>query len=69
MSTRADDEADILRLDNTWNEAYVLRDRSPLSEILADDFTGVMPSGEPITKALLMAGDPGTVPVKSISFQ
>lgn len=62
------DEAEILRLDNAWNEAYVRRDRSPLSEILADDFTGVMPSGEPITKALLMAGDPGTVPVKSVSF-
>ena len=52
--------ADILRLHNAWNEAYLRRDRSPLREILADDFTGVTPSGEPITKALLMAGDPGT---------
>ena len=25
MSTRTDDEADILRLDNTWNEAYAHR--------------------------------------------
>lgn len=69
MTSQTDDEADILRLDNAWNEAYMRRDRSPLSEILADDFTGVMPSCKPITKALLMAGDPGTAPVKSVSFR
>lgn len=43
MSTRADDEADILRLDNAWNEAYVRRNRAPLADILADDFIGFAP--------------------------
>jgi ketosteroid isomerase-like protein len=68
MGTPAEDEALILRLDNEWNEAYRRRDRSPLAHILADDFSGLTPSGEPITKALLMGGDPGTGVVKLVSF-
>jgi ketosteroid isomerase-like protein len=68
IATLAEDKAEILRLDNTWNEAYIRRNRSPLSEILADDFTFVTPFGEPVTKALLMSGDSGTGNVKSISF-
>ncbi len=43
MGTQADDEAQILRLDSEWNEAYRRRDRSPLAHILADDFTGLTP--------------------------
>lgn len=66
MGTQADDEAQILRLDNEWNEAYRRRDRSPLAHILADDFTGLTASGEPITKALLMINPPGQV--KSVTF-
>jgi len=31
-------------LDKAWNEAYVRRERAPLSEILADDFRGLTPS-------------------------
>ena len=54
MGTQADDEAQVLRMDNEWNEAYRRRDRSPLAHILADDFTGLTASGGPITKALLM---------------
>ena len=41
MSTKAYDEAEILRLDSAWNEAYVRRNREPLAQILADDFTGL----------------------------
>jgi hypothetical protein len=54
MGTRANDEAQILSLDSEWNEAYRRRDRSPLANILADDFTGLTALGEPITKTLLM---------------
>ena len=54
MGTQADDEAQILRLDSEWNEAYRSHDRAPLAHILADDFTGLTASGGPITKALLM---------------
>ena len=67
MGTLADDEAQILRLDNEWNEAYRRRDRSPLAHILADDFTGVTALGEPISKAILMINPSGDG-VKSVTF-
>jgi ketosteroid isomerase-like protein len=57
--TRADDEAEILRLDSAWNEAYRRHDRAPLAHILADDFTALDPSGEPFAKAKLMVNPPG----------
>jgi ketosteroid isomerase-like protein len=62
MGTHADDEAQILRLDNEWNEAYRRADRSPLAHILADDFTGWTALNEPITKAILMINPPGGRP-------
>jgi ketosteroid isomerase-like protein len=67
MDTQADDEAQILRLHNEWNEAYRRRDRSPLAHILADDFTGLTASGGPITKALLRV-NPSADGVKSVTF-
>jgi ketosteroid isomerase-like protein len=67
MGTPAADEAQILRLDNEWNEAYRRRDRSPLADIIADDFTGLTALGEPITKALLMINPSANV-VKSVTF-
>jgi ketosteroid isomerase-like protein len=67
MDTQADDEAEILRLDNEWNDAYRRHDRTPLVHILADDFTGsTTPSGEPITKASLTINRPGRA--KSVTF-
>ena len=59
MGTQADDEAEILRLDSEWNEAYRRADRSPLAHILADDFAGLTALNEPITKAILMINPPG----------
>ncbi|HYL59010.1 MAG TPA: nuclear transport factor 2 family protein [Candidatus Acidoferrales bacterium] len=67
MGTQAEDQAQILRLDNEWNEAYRRRDRAPLAHILADDFTGLTALGEPITKALLMI-NPSGQGVKSVTF-
>jgi ketosteroid isomerase-like protein len=56
-----DDETEVLRLDSAWNDAYRRNDRSPLADILADDFSAAMPSGDPVTKASLMvAPPPGT---------
>jgi ketosteroid isomerase-like protein len=66
MGTQVDDEAQILRLDSEWNEAYRRHVRAPLAHILADDFTGLTASGEPITKALLMINPPGRA--KSVIF-
>ena len=58
MATPADDEAEVRRLDSAWNEAYLRNDRSPLAQILADDFEAVLPSGEPVSKAALMVNPP-----------
>ena len=66
MGTQAEDEAQILRLDSEWNEAYRRHDRAPLAHILADDFTGLTASGEPITKAILMINPPGRA--RSVTF-
>jgi len=59
MGTQADDEAQILRLDSEWNDAYRRADRSPLAHILAEDFTGWTALNQPITKAILMVNPPG----------
>jgi ketosteroid isomerase-like protein len=67
MATQADDEAQILRLDSEWNDAYRRRDRSPLAHILADDFTGWTGANELITKPLLMVNPPSEM-IKSIIF-
>lgn len=66
MQTQAQDEAEILRLDCEWNEAYRRHDRSPLAHILADDFTGLTASGDPITKAALIVNPPGSA--RSVTF-
>jgi len=67
MATQADDEAEILRLDSEWNEAYRRHDRAPLAHILAEDFTGLTTaSGEPITKASLTINRPGRA--RSVTF-
>jgi ketosteroid isomerase-like protein len=66
MGSQADDEAQILRLDSEWNEAYRRHDRAPLAHILSDDFTGLTASGEPVTKASLMINPPG--PARSVTF-
>ena len=66
MATRADDEAQLLLLDTAWNHAYRRHDRSPLAEILADDFAGVARSGEPVTKASLLINPPGRA--KTVMF-
>ena len=62
----ADDEAEILRLDSAWNEAYRRRDRAPLADVLADDFTALTPAGEAFTKAALMIDPPGQA--RSVTF-
>lgn len=66
MASDAEDQATILRLDNAWNSAYERNDRAPLADILADDFTGIAPWGEHITKATLMVNPPKAA--ASISF-
>ena len=66
METQADDEAEILRLDNEWNEAYRRQDRAPLAHILADDFIGWDGLGRTATKWILMINPSG--PAKSVTF-
>ncbi|HEX5376753.1 MAG TPA: nuclear transport factor 2 family protein [Solirubrobacterales bacterium] len=64
-----DDGAQVLRLDEAWNEAYRRRERALLSDILADDFTGLTPAGDHISKAALMVEPPGTVRLVDFSEQ
>ncbi|MFI4973555.1 MAG: nuclear transport factor 2 family protein [Caulobacterales bacterium] len=52
-------------MDSAWNDAYLRNDRSPLAQILADDFAAVLPSGEPVSKASLMITPP---PALSAAF-
>jgi hypothetical protein len=52
MSTRANDEADILHLLTPGMTHTRSGTEQPLTEILADDFTGLTVSGVPITKAI-----------------
>jgi len=66
MGTEAEDEAEILRLDSEWNEAYRRHDRAPLSHILADDFIGWDGLGRTATKWLLMINPSGRA--KSVTF-
>jgi len=66
MATLGADEAEILRLDGAWNDAYRRHDRSPLANILADDFSGVDASGAPFTKTMLMVNPPETA--RSVTF-
>jgi hypothetical protein len=49
-----DAKAEVLRLDNAWNEAYRRHTRKELESVLADDFLALTPSGDSITKALLV---------------
>ena len=55
MNACRDEEA-VSELDRAWNEAYVRNDRTPLAEILADDFAGIAWDGQTITKPQLMMG-------------
>ena len=59
LPSGTNDEAEILRLDEAWNEAYRRHDRAPLADILAEDFTAMGPAGEAVTKATLMVNPPG----------
>ena len=45
MDNERDDEAAVRELDRAWNDAYVPNDRTPLAEILADDFAAVHHGG------------------------
>lgn len=49
-----DAKTEVLRLDSAWNEAYRSHNREQLANILADDFLARTPSGDSVTKALLM---------------
>jgi len=64
--TQADDEAELLRLDSAWNEAYRRQDRAPLADILAEDFTALDPAGQAFGKAALMIDPPGQA--RSVTF-
>ncbi len=48
------DEARVRELDRAWNEAYVRRDVGALARVLADDWIGLTPQHEIVTKERLL---------------
>jgi ketosteroid isomerase-like protein len=50
-----DDEHALRALDGAWNEAYPRSDAATIDGILADEWVGIVRSGEVITKAQLLA--------------
>ena len=48
------DEEAVRELDRAWNAAYEKRDLKALSEVLADDWVGLTPQHEVITKEVLL---------------
>ena len=59
-----DDHAELTRLDQAWNTAYQTVDMDLLSSLLADDWIGILASGELISKTQLLE----TVPNNPISI-
>ena len=49
-----DDHAELTRLDQAWNTAYQTVDMDLLSSLLADDWIGILASGELISKTQLL---------------
>ena len=59
------DEALVTSLDRAWNDAYRTRQRERLREVLAEDWLGVFPSGETLTREQLIgAGAPANAEVE-----
>lgn len=54
--TRKTDEEQIRELDEAWNRAYLERDTGALNRLLADDWVGLTPDHDVITKAVLLEG-------------
>ena len=48
------DEKAVRGLDRAWNEAYVQRDVAALARVLADDWLGLTPQHEIVTKEMLL---------------
>lgn len=48
------DEEAVRQLDRAWNRAYQERDLASLAETLADDWIGLTPTQEVITKEMLL---------------
>ena len=52
------DEEAVTALDRAWNDAYCTGQRERLREVLAEDWLGVFPSGETLTREQLISAAP-----------
>ncbi|MDH5674079.1 MAG: nuclear transport factor 2 family protein [Myxococcales bacterium] len=52
------DIAVVTALDQAWNRAYEQGDRSPLSDVLSDDFVATTEAGQEVGKAQLLQDPP-----------
>lgn len=53
---RKTDTEQIRELDEAWNRAYLERDLEALDRLLADDWVGLTPGHDVITKEVLLGG-------------
>ena len=60
------DEKAVAQLDGAWNRAYQERNLGALSEVLADDWVGLMPTHEAITKEVLLASQRRAPPPEEV---
>lgn len=59
------DKEAVTALDQAWNDAYHTRQRERLRDVLAEDWLGVLSSGEPLTRQQLIgAGAPAGAEVE-----
>jgi len=57
QQTQTDEEI-VRGLDRAWNEVYLINDRAPFADILADDFRATFPDGRSGGKEQLMEPTP-----------
>ena len=67
MSDQGDDAA-LRQLDQTWNRAYREKNLELLDEVLADDWVGLTPTHEVITKERLLASQHQAPPPYPAAF-
>jgi ketosteroid isomerase-like protein len=62
-------EQELLQIEKEWSDALVQRDTTKLDQILADEFEGVIPTGEVWTKeTALMLVKTGTLALTSVEL-
>ena len=63
------DEAQVRDLDRAWNKAYQDKDASALANVLANDWLGLTPEHDSVTRKQLLEDQQNVPPDAQVSFQ